>query len=304
MSVDPPRWSADHLSQRLAAAVERFRQQRMEESLEDYLEAFDRYRSAVENLLEMTADLSQISRLAAQVLGDPALQNAVRYLAGPPISAGDLSVLAETSLSPKALRDDPGMARRVIDLVLMGLDRNRFPWVAEDREPTDAERAAATMASAALIASRGVMTKRAGEANEAQESAVKEALRGAGLTEVPERRIRSLDEAPRRGQFCGESVLGTRKADLIVGLWDGRTMPVECKVSNSSVNSIKRLNNDAAAKAEDWLGQFGTLQIVPAAVLAGVFRLRNLQNAQERGLTLFWSHQLDELVQFVEQTRP
>lgn len=185
----------------------------------------------------------------------------------------------------------------------MGLDRNRFPWVSEDREPTEEERSAATMASAALIASRRVMTDRAGEANQAQESAVKNALRAAGLTEVQERRIRMLDEAPARGYFCGESVLGTRKADLVVGLWDGRVMPVECKVSSSSLNSIKRLNNDAAAKAEDWIEQFGKLQVVPTALLAGVFKLRHLQKAQERGMTLFWSHDLPEMVEFVEQTR-
>ena len=80
-------------------------------------------------------------------------------------------------------------------------------------------------------------------------------------------------------------------------------MPIECKVSNSSTNSVKRLNNDAAQKAEVWRGDFGKFQITPAAVLSGVFKLHNLEDAQRRGLALFWGHQLDELTNWIESTR-
>jgi XamI-like restriction endonuclease len=81
-------------------------------------------------------------------------------------------------------------------------------------------------------------------------------------------------------------------------------MPIECKVSNSAVNSVKRLNNDAAAKAEYWTADFGKRQVVPVAVLSGVYKLHNLLTAQERGLTLFWAHKLDALTEWVESTRP
>ena len=80
-------------------------------------------------------------------------------------------------------------------------------------------------------------------------------------------------------------------------------MAIECKVSNSSTNSVKRLNNDAAVKAEYWLKVFGTSQVVPAAVLSGVFKVMNLAQAQERGLALFWSHDLDKLGAFIDTTR-
>ena len=79
----PPQWSPERLRTDSQVAIERFRQQRMQEPLEAYLEAFDRYRAAVENLLEMTVDLSQIDESAVQVLSDPALMEAARYLAGP-----------------------------------------------------------------------------------------------------------------------------------------------------------------------------------------------------------------------------
>ena len=55
-------------------------------------------------------------------------------------------------------------------------------------------------------------------------------------------------------------MFGGRKADFVVCLYDGRKMPLECKVSNSSTNSVKRLNNDAAVKAVRWIQGFGTAQ--------------------------------------------
>jgi hypothetical protein len=42
-----------------------------------------------------------------------------------------------------------------------------------------------------------------------------------------------------------------------VGLWNPRLMPIECKVSNSATNSIKRLNNDAAVKSVQWREALG-----------------------------------------------
>lgn len=104
-------------------------------------------------------------------------------------------------------------------------------------------------------------------------------------------------------QFCAECQLGERKADVVVRLHDTRLMAIECKVSNSATNSVKRLNNDAAVKAEYWIKQFGTAQVVPAAALAGVFKVLNLEQAQARGLSLFWSHDLDKLGAFIDSTK-
>jgi hypothetical protein len=81
-------------------------------------------------------------------------------------------------------------------------------------------------------------------------------------------------------------------------------MPIECKVSNSSLNSVKRLNNDAAAKAASWINDLGKLHVVPTAVLSGVYNLRNLQDAQDRGLMLIWAHRLSDLTDWIESTKP
>lgn len=303
--VPAPRWSAGDLEAGRLEAIRLFREDRMQEPLEDYLDAFDLYRGVVEELLEATVDLSQIADQAVEVLTDPALVEAVRYLSGPAISADDLKVLTEASLAPSRLRADPDMARRVVETVMLGLDRRRFPWVSEDREPTDAEREAAALASAALIASRRVMTNRANEAKQGQEELVATVLADhAGFEQIPTRPIPTLGDAPDPGQFCRETMFGERKADLVVTLWDKRVMAIECKVSNSSTNSVKRLNNDAAVKAGVWLAQFGTVGVVPSAVLSGVFKRHNLEQAQDRGLSLFWAHDLlGPFVDFLNSTR-
>jgi hypothetical protein len=51
------------------------------------------------------------------------------------------------------------------------------------------------------------------------------------------------------------------------------------------------------------LEPFGTMQVVPAAMLAGVYKLRNLVQSQQRGLALFWSHDLAQLGAFIAAAR-
>jgi len=214
-------------------------------------------------------------------------------------------VMARTTLAPTRLRDDPEAAARIVDSVLLSLDRRRFPWVGEGREPGEAERSAAVLATAALMATERTRTLRRSGAKLDQEGAVAAALSAAGFTRVaPPPAIRTLEEAPGPGEFCAEVDFGGRKADLVVGLWDRRRMPLECKVSSSTTNSYKRVNNDAAVKAVSWLRAFGEDQVVPAAVLAGVFKPGNLETAQSKGLTLFWAHRLGDLVGWVDRTRP
>jgi XamI restriction endonuclease len=302
--TEPPVWTRDQLESDRVKAIGLFRKERMEEPLEDYLEAFDEYQGHIEELLETTVDLAELEGTALDVLTDPHLLAAFRYLAAPPISEDDLTVLAEApSLAKGRLQSRPEDVRRLIEVVRLVLDRRRFSWVVENREPTEAERGAAVMASAALMAASRVQTNRRTLGKKQQEALVTQALKDLGLTEVAAREIPNVSLAPSPGEFCGESVLGTRKGDIIVTLWDHRVMPIECKVSNSSLNSVKRLNNDAAVKAVSWKRDFGLRQVVPAAVLGGVYNLHNLLDAQDRGLSLFWAHDLAPLTAWIAQTK-
>jgi hypothetical protein len=233
------------------------------------------------------------------------LGDALRYLAGPPISADDLKTLAELdSFAPAKLRAD-GMtgANSLLEIFQTTLDPRRFPWVGQNREPTDHEVNVAIAASSALITGQRVQTHRRNAGKNAQETAVKLYLLSLSFTEEVARKINTLDDAPPREAFCAESMVGSRKADVPVRLYDGRLLAIECKVSNSALNSIKRINNDAAVKASVWHREFGTNQIVPAAILSGVFDVSNLVKAQAGTLTLFWAHRLSDLGTFIEKTR-
>ena len=46
------------------------------------------------------------------------------------------------------------------------------------------------------------------------------------------------------------------------------------------------------------------LGVVPVAVLGGVFKLGNLIDAQNSGLTLFWAHDLNQLVDWIKEAKP
>lgn len=303
MAKPAPRWTSQQLQADADLASGAFRAERMGEPLERYAEEYEKRRDAFDELVEKTIDLTRLTEMASEVLTEPGTLEVVRYLSGPPISEDDLKVVAEASLAKSRLLSEPEMARRVIETVIMGLDSRRFPWLREGRTPTEAEREAAAIATASLIASQAVHTSRRTAGGAALEQAVAARLEMGGMLRVPARAIRTLDDAPAVGEFCGESMFGNRKADLVVRLYDKRVLALECKVSNSSTNSIKRLNNDAATKAVEWLGAFGALQCVPGAVLAGVFKLKNLEDAQAAGLTIFWAHNLDALWNFVESTK-
>ncbi len=304
-SLAPLTWSSDILDKGRLQAIAYFRESRVKEPLEAYLDVFDEYQATVETLLEQTIDLTKLDDEALGVLSDPKLQEAFRYLAGPPISLDDLKVVADVErLSPKQLKANPGLVARLIDAVRLGLDRRRFPWVIEGREATARERNAAVLASAALMASQRVATMRRSEGKSSQEQLARKTLLARKFVEVPPRTVRVLADGPKPGEFCMESVLGTRKADLLVGLFDRRIMPIECKVSNSATNSIKRLNNDAAVKAHSWRSDFGRDQVVPVAILSGVYKLKHLEDAQARGLMLVWAHELNTLIRWISATRP
>ena len=300
---EPKTWTLAELEADSRRARELFRQTRLDEPLGLYSQFFDAFIPIFEGLIDRLPDLVSASLEPSEVAGLVATadaRTAFRYLAAPPVSEDDLKTLAETTLAPSALRGDSEQARRVQDVVLHVIDPHRFPWLSEGRDPTAHERTTAIVASAVLVAARKVETSRRSDAKREQEARVNALLAALGLVEVPPRDIPLLDSAPAPGEFCGESRLGGSRADIVIRLHDGRVMPIECKASNSAVNSFKRINHEALGKAKAWLEGFGRRQIVPCAVIGGVFNPSNLETAQAEGLSIVWSHRLDDLSELVE----
>ena len=134
------------------------------------------------------------------------------------------------------------------------------------------------------------------------EGAVKGLLIGMGWqhsSERPARGIRNLiKDAPPPRRFLSQINVGADNADVVVRLDDGRLLAIECKGSNSEINSRKRLNKEAAQNARAWLSGFGA-QVVPAVALQGVFKDRYVAEAQDTPMLIFWGHRLDDLRTFV-----
>jgi len=62
---------------------------------------------------------------------------------------------------------------------------------------------------------------------------------------------------------------------------------------------VKRLIRETCGKADLLRHAFGE-QVITGAVLSGVFKLKNLREAQnDRGVALFWEHDLSRLEEFV-----
>jgi hypothetical protein len=305
MTAWPVRWTREQLAADADRSAALFRLRRLAITTTwttQYRQAADKFERLLAQMQPATPAL--ISEQALAELFNDGLGEALRYLAGPPISDDDLQVIAQVdSLSPGKLSNDGKALARIRDVILQVLDPHRFPWVAQGREPTSDERRAAVLASSVLLAAQRVETERRMQGKNSQESDLRTYLGGLAMTEAPVGAIHTIVKGPAAGQFCGECALGERKADVVVRLHDTRLLAIECKVSNSATNSIKRLNNDAAVKAEYWLKQFGQAQVVPAAVLSGVFKVLNLEQSQQRGLALFWAHDLERLGEFIDSTR-
>ncbi len=295
----PPVWSQDHLEKERLLSEEHFRLGRHTEPLELYLVLFDDYQAVVEEVLEQTLDLSDLRAQAPALIADARKFEVLRYLSGPPVSLDDLKVLLRTkTFSKNQIGSDPDLLNRLVNFMQDWHDRRRFPWVREGWQPEENDRKSAILATSALLAMRRLETMRRHQGMKFQEELAATQLRRS-FKQVEPRTVSTLAQAPQPSEFCRESLFGTRKADFIIGLPDGRTMALECKVSNSATNSIKRLNNDAAVKAVTWREEFGTIQVVTAAVLGGVYALRNLIDAQKRGLTLFWAHDLKSMIDWM-----
>lgn len=304
-----PRWTDEEIVRDAAIAREEFRQRRFGEPRSRYLEAFAEFETTngwllprLEQLLRAEPDADTL----AEVLRREDRVTALRYVGGPPISLDDLKTLAESTLAASRVQAHAEQARAIAEVLRSIIDPKRFPWIEEGRAATPAEYAAALLASSVLVATQRVQTARRGDERAIVEGSVRGLLVGLGYSESktrPERGIQSLRaDAPAMGCYMRTVNLGADNADLVIGLGDGRVLAVECKGSNSEINSRKRLNKEAAQNARAWLALFGR-EVVPAVAIQGVFKPAYVKEAQETPLVVFWGHRPADLKAFIEACR-
>jgi hypothetical protein len=255
-----------------------------------------------DNLLALKNDpefFNSGTKKAMKKLIDPA-----RFMTRPFLSADNLDVLAEDS--------------KLADVVVAFINPARFPWVAAGTKPTLMELDRAVEATAELMAIQRSSTAARIVSAQRQEKAAKDTLTdpSVGLTFVPTKEVqkrgkKAASYAGKRGieshnvrdllnpgEFTAEFKIAGAKCDLPILLPSGLLIALECKVSGSEVNSIKRLIRETVGKRRAWSEEFGK-GVMTGALLAGNFAMTTLEAAQEADMLLFFEHELDALAEFV-----
>jgi hypothetical protein len=302
----PRVWSRTELEEQAHLSLQQFVERRLREPRERYRKHIGARSHAILNLFKHLSGLDGQApdpEVVRQILLTPELYSALRYVAGPPVSADDLGVLVTRSpqkLSKARIKTDDGLAIDILKLICSLSDPVRFPWIASQRKPSMGEIAAAVRSTAVLHASQTLLTERRGYGKVVEKKLESRLVHaGFGRAKAPAKAsIQSPRDWPRERTFFGECTVYGRKSDLLIGTSDGRIVAVEAKDSSSIVNSVKRVLNDTAAKAKHWQGMAGQ-ELVPVALLSGVFGTDNLEAAQDSGLYLVWAHDLEESVEWL-----
>lgn len=300
-------WTIAEIEEDCQESTRLFRLRRMNEPLGDYLAEFTGAEAAAEYVIDKLPVLlsSPTDRIElAKIVHNPAFNTALRYLTAPPISKDDLETVMCRSVTRTALSKDQEFAEELADLIRQTIDPKRFPWVAAGTTPTSEELHVAKVASAVVATCQRVQTKRRGDEKAELEGAVERLLDAMGFTRVPTPRgsIMHAEDLPQAGEYMVGATLGNDNGDCIVGLYDRRRLALECKSSNSEINSRKRLNKEVIKDAENWAAQFGA-QVVTAAALRGVFKPEYVLDAQATPIMIIWEHRLDDLKEFIESTK-
>ncbi len=296
-------WTEQELREASALSVEHFVANRLAEPTRKYEELLRDSVSEIEKLFDLSEDLTRLD--GAFFSQNPSLLNAARFLAGPPVSQDDLKTI--TGVKPPRSSVDEESGDKVAKVILQTIDKMRFPWVRKKRRPTPEERSTAIRWTAGVWAVELIRTWRRGEASKTQEAMVAEILESAGYkrSEIDGSRNILPGEFDRleRGAYTGELKLDGRKCDVPVRLYNGKVFAIECKVSNSEVNSIKRLVREIGGKADAWKNSFGA-SIKTVAVLSGVFGLTTLVEAQHsHGVFIVWEHDLKPFSDFLSSSK-
>ncbi len=299
-----PFWTEDELQTRRLRSRELYAEHYKTEVKASFAAIERECQNEVRVLLRATDNLLCLGENQDLFAERPWLLNAARFVTKPAISADTLKIISQQG--------------GVMETICEFLDIDRFPWLAgkSGGPPPRADIDRAIVATARIMAEQRAQTERRRESSKAQEQAVHRALLECGLRYVDRgdvrKRILELGDDPKRGltttnyqellgrgEFTQETALAGAKCDVPVRLKNGRLFPIECKVSNSEVNSTKRLIRETRGKHIEWRGEFGG-ELMTGAVMGGVFSMINLRQAQQAGVLLFFEHELKALSAFID----
>lgn len=312
MPRPPGSWTLEELHEDAAEARRRFVKERRAALVRErdlYSDWLARYTAVGEKLLAETEDLRA---LAGPALEDREFLEFARYLAVPPISLDDLDTLTDSCFGKwvkqktnRGIRPEPEAFAAAAAIISERLDAARAKWLGEGTEPSVEERKAFAIGVASIPATSRLTTQRRSERSGKQEELTREAIEAAGyLGAKPPGTLKDpvADMEPGTFSLNSRKLKGTNM-DVPVRLEEGHAtgqlfLAIECKVSNSSLNSRKRLL-EVNGKREKWDSSGLPHRFRTAAVLAGVFDVARLVEVQDDGVLIFWEHRLEDLTAFL-----
>jgi XamI restriction endonuclease len=306
-SAGPTVWTETELAEQAQISLNAFVDRRLAEPSGKYAAHLEAHNTTIGLLFKTMAKIDPANpdpHAVRAVLLDDKLFDALRYVTGPPVSQDDLGVLVTRSiarLGKTAIRQSEKTSAEVLALICKLADPFRFPWIVQRRQATRRELRESIGATAILQATQSLQTERRSYGK------VVEKRLEIRLTELGFKRAQTPSKAritapmhyPKYPDFYGECTVHGRKVDLLIALPTGRMIALEAKDSSSALNSVKRLNNDTAAKAKHFAAEGGK-NIVNVALLSGVFKVESLISAQQAGLYLVWSHDLDRFIAWIK----
>lgn len=304
----PRVWTEAELIRQAQTALDEFVDRRLAEPKGKYRAHIEARRSAIVALFKALAGIDPRNpdpEAVRMVLLNEELLDALRFVTGPPVSEDDLGVLVTRDIrgmNKTALRRNDVLPVQVLNLICQLADPYRFPWIAARRPPRPHEMRDAIRATMTLHASQSLQTERRGH-GKIVERRLEGRLVELGFLKanLPNRgQIDAPIHYPTYPHFYGECTVHGRKVDLFIALPDRRMIAVEAKDSSSGLNSVKRILNDTAAKARHFAEAAGR-NLVTVALLSGVFKVETLMAAQNAGLYLVWSHDLDGFIEWIKQ---
>jgi len=187
--VRPPylvRWDDDALESQRKVALDRFIEQRSKGADPEYARHFQACRGLVQSLFDTTRDLRDFN---PEKMESAQLLNAARFLSVPPWSEDDLATVSGTDVT-KRKTVPRAVLESAVRVLQVGWDRDRFPWISADREPSPQERDIAVRWTASIWAIERLRTERRLESSKEQQAAVESLLSKIGYSKDPAKEIK------------------------------------------------------------------------------------------------------------------
>lgn len=311
MPRPPDRWTDLELSQDAQESLKRHvaeRRAATESEHRAYRELVARHTRSARRLLECTRDLSEIT---GSTLADRNVLEIARYAAVPMISAGDLDNLTDAKFSnwlnqttSRGVQPSAEAFETAAEIIREALNPLLTPWLIDDREPTGEERERFAFSTALIPAASGLSTSRRNTSAARQEDAIRAACAAAGYEPVaPPGMLSDPIKQMSPGSFSTASRrIAGDNMDVPIRLRSGhhlKFLAIEAKVSNTAVNSRKRLA-EVMNKRAHWDAAGELYDYRTAAVLSGDYSIERLEEAQAAGVMIFWEHRLEDLIEFLK----